>query len=124
MHIEQPGLILFTEHYDDSVHFYRDVVGLPVLFTRETLTCLAFGSAYLMIELGGVAGRTEKPRTANPVVLRFNVLDVEAAAAELRTHGVVVRVEPYDWGIIGVFDDPDGNRCELKDAWPRERGLS
>ena len=124
MHIEQPGLILFTEYYDACVHFYRDVVGLPVLFARDTLTCFAFGGAYLMIESGGVAGRTEKPRTATPVVLRFNVLDVEAAASELRTHGVVVRVERYDWGIIGVFDDPDGNRCELKDAWLRERGLS
>lgn len=118
MKLVQPGIILFTERYEACVQFYHDLCGLPVLFAKETLTCLHFGEAYLMIESGGQAAPVgAKGRESNPTVLRFNVEDVEAAATELQAKGVTVAVEHYEWGTIGVFHDPDGNRCELKDAW-------
>ena len=29
---------------------------------------------------------------------------------------VAVDLHEFSWGAIGVFVDPDGNRCELKNA--------
>ncbi len=117
MQTDKPGIILFTEHYDACVRFYRDLFGLATIFELDSLVCLEFGGAYLMIESGGIAKLGEKSRAENPTVIRFNVADVAVAAVELRSKGVEVSVERYDWGIIGVFHDPDGNRCELKDPW-------
>ena len=113
--IAQPGLILFTENYDACVRFYRDVLGLPVLFDKGHLITLGFGSAYLMIENDGVASGGAKTLTQNPVTLRFNVEDVAAAARMLEGRGVGVELHHWDWGTTGHFLDPDGNRCELKD---------
>lgn len=98
--------------------FYRDVLGLPELFRREDpggrLVCLAFGAAYLMIEPGGGPAAERKGPAANPVALRFNVADIDAAAAELRRRGVTVVRRDFDWGTVADFCDPEGNRCQLR----------
>jgi lactoylglutathione lyase len=114
--ITQVGIILFTEHYESCVTFYRDQVRLPVTHVQATLTTFAFGTGYLMVEQGGVAARTGKSRSQNPTVLRFDVLDVQGAARTLRLRGVMVEICECEWGVIGVFLDPEGNRCELKQS--------
>lgn len=114
--ITQVGIILFTEHYESCVTFYRDQVRLPVKHVQATLTTFAFGTGYLMVEQGGAAAQTEKSRSQNPTVLRFDVADVQVAARTLRKRGVMVEVCEYEWGVIGVFLDPEGNRCELKQS--------
>lgn len=110
------GIILGTERFDACLAFYRDVLGLPVWFEKERLVCLRFGDGYLMIETGGSAVAGVKPNTQNPTMLRFNVPDVLASAEVLRDRGVTVDVKEFDWGTVGTFADPDGNKCELKDA--------
>ena len=114
MDIAQPGVILFTQNYPACVAFYRDKLGLPVTQEKESLTKFAFGAAYLVVEVGGPPAEDEKTRAQNPTILRFDVVEVQAAADELIDNGVEVEVRALPWGVIGVFLDPDGNRCELK----------
>ncbi|GGP27144.1 VOC family protein [Silvimonas amylolytica] len=116
MNIEKSGIVLLTGRYEQCVRFYHEVMGLPILFSKPTLTCLQFGHAYLMVESGGIAKESEKHRGENPVVIRFNVEEVEATAEALRAKGVLIQVMHFEWGVIGVFHDPDGNRCELKNS--------
>ena len=113
MNIVQCGIILFVEKYEECVAFYKDVVSLEVAYTKDSLTCFHFGSAYLMVEQGGNSSQ-EKGRNQNPTVLRFDVTDLEAATAKFQGNGIPVKKQSFDWGHIGVFADPDGNRCELK----------
>ncbi len=108
-----PGIILFTERFEECVAFYRDLVGLPVWFAKDGLVCLRFGAGYLMVETGGVAVSGVKSRAQNPTVIRFNVEGLDVAAEVLRGRRVVVDVMDFDWGRIGQFVDPDGNLCEL-----------
>lgn len=110
------GIILGTERFEDCVRFYRDTLGLPVWFEKDALVCLRFGDGYLMIETGGAARDRRKRNDENPTMLRFNVDDLDAAAAALRMRGVDVEVGFYAWGRVGTFRDPDGNACELKNA--------
>ena len=116
MNVIQHGIILFVEKYVECVDFYRDVLSLQVAYEKESLTCFHFGSAYLMLEDGGKCSMAEKSRAQNPTVLRFNVSDLEAAAAELESKCCPVERLSFEWGRIGVFKDPDGNRCEMKNA--------
>ena len=117
--VKRAGIILHTERYRECVDFYRDKVGLPLEFERnepdQTLACLTLGQAYLMIERGGLARNTTKTRHENPVTIRINVSDVDAAAAYLRERGVEVSVAAFLWGTTGRFCDPDGNPCQLRD---------
>jgi lactoylglutathione lyase len=114
--IKTYGIILGTEKFDACVRFYRDTLELPVWYTKPTLVCLRFGDGYLMIESGGLAVEGVKPNSNNPTMIRFNVENVEAAANTPRARGVAVTVEVYDWGTVGTFADPDGNKCEFKNA--------
>jgi lactoylglutathione lyase len=117
MEIKTTGIILLTENYEACVAFYKDTFNLPTIRQKQGLTTLEFGGAYLMIESGGYAMSGKKTRQQNPTVIGFNVTDIEAAAQELQGRGIDVEVMQFDWGTIGVFYDPDGNRCELINAW-------
>ena len=68
-----------------------------------------------MIETDGVAVPTGKSLDQNPVWIRLNVEDVEAAASELTAKGVRVVIRKEVWGTTGDFLDPDGNYCSLRD---------
>lgn len=120
MKIERCGLVLHTERYEECVAFYRDVVGLPVEFRKDepgqVLTIFDFGSAYLMLEEDGMATPAAKTKRENPVTLRLNVEALDPVVAGLRDKGVDVRVQRFDWGAIADFHDPDGNRCQLREA--------
>lgn len=116
MQIRQSGIIIFVERYEQCVAFYRDKLLLVITEVKPTLTTFAFGSTYLMIEQGGIASLSPKSRAQNPTVLRFDVEDILETASALRARGVLVDILEFEWGTIGVFSDPDGNRCELKTA--------
>ena len=112
----RPGLVLFTENYAACIAFYRDALQLPVEYQQANLVRFTVGDGYLMVEQGGRAHAAGKGKTEGPV-LRFNVENLNEAAALLRSRGVAADVQHWDWGSIAVFFDPDGNRCELRSAF-------
>ena len=107
MQFTRLGIILFTKNYEACVDFYTKTLGLPVTYEKDEpgsiLTCCDFGGAYLMIEVGGPEPPQTEDKTKtktktieqNPSKLRFNVEDVERAAAELRKKGVAIQVETH-----------------------------
>ena len=123
MDTSRAGLILFTERYDECVAFYLRVLGLSVWFSKPELTCFRFGDAYLMVERGGVAAPGEKSRAMSPLVLRLNVVDIQAACATLHERGVGgAAVTRFAWGDIVHLLDPDGNSIQLC-QWPADRAI-
>ena len=110
------GIILGTEKFDECVHFYRDILGLPVWYEKPSLVCLRFGDGYLMIETGGHANNGRKSNAQNPTMLRLNVTDVDVAADYLFQRGIAVTRKDFPWGKVATFIDPDGNTCEFKNA--------
>jgi len=119
MKIDNYGIILNVEHFDACVRFYKDVFGLPEMFSKTEgdfrLTCLEFGNAYLMIETEGVAVPSGKDVSRCPTKLRFNVPDIHQARASLHQHGIEAEVMDNDWGSIITLYDPDGNRISIRD---------
>ena len=119
MRFRRTGIILFTENYDKCVDFYARKLALPVLFALDDqqakLTCCDMNGQYLMIETGGTAAANGKNQLQNPVLLRFNVEDIDACVAELEQQGIKPKLRREPWGTIADFTDPDGNRCQLRD---------
>ncbi|MHA7815021.1 MAG: VOC family protein [Pseudohaliea sp.] len=120
MDVERCGLILNVANFDACVSFYRTVFGLNELFSKVNgdfrLTCLEFGSAYLMIETGGVASAEEKTSAQSPTILRFNVADIQEAFDAIRKQDSKARLIRNDWGTIVRCTDPDGNPISIRES--------
>ncbi|WP_188456325.1 VOC family protein [Virgibacillus oceani] len=115
MNFKEFGVILFVDRYQKCIHFYKEVLQLEVRNEEDSLVTYNIPSGYLMVEKGGVGSESEKDRSQNPVVLRFNVNSLETEVMKLEKRGVNFYQKrlAFDWGTIAVFQDPDGNRIEL-----------
>jgi catechol 2,3-dioxygenase-like lactoylglutathione lyase family enzyme len=96
---------------DRATAFYRDVLGLQLLFVANGMVFFAVGDSRLMIELG-------KP--AQSTTLYFDDSDLERSRLRLEAKGVkfagpietVQRTESYELKLL-EFADPDGNPLAL-----------
>jgi methylmalonyl-CoA/ethylmalonyl-CoA epimerase len=79
--------------------FYRDVLGLPLLFQAGALSFFNCGGVRLMLS------RAEKPEFNHPSsILYFRVPDISAAHNKLRDSGVHMEGEPH---LIAKMPDHD-----------------
>lgn len=106
------GWIVKTDRQTECVEFYRDVLGLRVLFETDFLTCFDVGGVYLMVEPRGNA----MTDSGDSLVIRLNVADVLAERRALESKGIECVYSRFDWGEILMFQDPAGTKIELKDA--------
>jgi len=101
--------------------FYRDVLGLPLLFTAGNMAFFDCGGVRLML------GPASSPELDHPnSILYFRVPDINAAHRRLVELGVKIEAPPrliapmktYDLWMV-AFSDPDGNIMELMSEMPR-----
>jgi predicted enzyme related to lactoylglutathione lyase len=99
-----------------SVAFYRDVLGLPHLFTVEGQPMAFFQAGSVRLYLG----RTEDERFRSRPVVYYSVEDVESAYAEVTGRGAPSLSGPHlvhrdgDSELWMAFvSDPDGNPVGL-----------
>ena len=101
--------------------FYRDVLGLPLLFTAGHMAFFDCGGVRLML------GPASAPELDHPSsILYFRVPDVQAAHEHLVNRGVqieapprlIARMETYDLWMVG-FRDSEGNIMQLMSEVPR-----
>lgn len=105
-----------TELPDDTIRFFRDVLGMRVEFEQDATTELSAenGDRVQVFGPGDAYFEFFRAHSSGPVAL-FEVADAEAARAELKTAGaeVVGDLEhDHAWTWIHV-KGPDGNLYEL-----------
>lgn len=107
---------------DASVAFYRDVLGIPMLFQVPGQPMAFFASGDVRLYLGV----PENPEFTSKVVLYFTVADLDAEYARLSVeHGVRFTEEPRlvhrdgDGELWMAFcRDPDGHHIGLMQQRP------
>jgi len=101
--------------------FYRDVLGLPLLFTAGNMAFFDCGGVRLML------GPASSPELDHPSsILYFNVPDINAAHRRLVEMGLKIEAPPrliapmktYDLWMVG-FHDSEGNIMQLMSEVPR-----
>ncbi len=101
--------------------FYRDTLGLPLLFTAGNMAFFDCGGVRLML------GPASSPELDHPSsILYFRVPDINAAHRRLMEMGVKIEAPPrliapmktYDLWML-AFRDPQGNIMELMSEVPR-----
>ena len=85
------GQIAINVHDPErATAFYRDVLGLPLLFTAGKLSFFDCGGVRLMLS------RAEKPEFDHPSsILYFRVPDIQAAHGRLTDSGARMEGEPH-----------------------------
>lgn len=110
---------------DRSVAFYRDVLGIPLLFQVPGQPMAFFASGAVRLYLG----RPERPEFATRCMLYFTVEDIEAEHARLVDAGVPAAGVPHVvhrdaatelW--MSAFTDPDGHHVILTHERPAATG--
>jgi len=117
MEILKTGFILYTINYVQCINFYEKILGLNVLYRKETLTCFDFYGSYLMVEIDDETDQLS-PSTPNRdrACIRLNVKDVKAACSILEEQSIPFHYKEHEWGTIAKFRDPDGNLIGFRSA--------
>jgi len=104
---------IMAENVHETVHFYRDVLGLNLLPQHGHRLALDVGENVLVV-VEGIPGK-EKDESARFPALTFAVEDIELALKHLEDHdvetlhGIEIRGDTH-WVL---FHDPAGNLVEL-----------
>ena len=124
LNIQIAVISLRAEDVSAAIHFYRDVIGLPLQHHS--------GADRPHFDLGGAAltiirGRPALPSDAEPryPVVAFSVPDLDQAVERLTVHGVALPwgVETNASGKWAMFHDPAGNLIELVEFNPASRRM-
>ena len=99
---------------DRALAFYRDVLGLELMYSAPEFSYAAFklGDLRFAIAAAEVDAFTGQPPGNRHTGIGLMVDDVDAAHAELAAKGVSFTMPPskQPWGgYMGIFSDPDGN---------------
>jgi methylmalonyl-CoA/ethylmalonyl-CoA epimerase len=99
-----------------GIAFYRDVVGLPLLFEAPNAGFFDCGGVRLMVGL--LPGTRDANR--NSTIVYFEIAEIETTAGILKERGVIFESEPHlvarmmDHELwMALFRDPDGNPLAL-----------
>jgi predicted enzyme related to lactoylglutathione lyase len=106
---------------DRAIEFYRDVLGVPMLFRVPGQPMAFFQSGDVRLYLG----LPESPEFRSKVVLYFTVDDIDAEYARLCAAGVPIADPPHVVHRDGTnelwmtfFRDPDGQHLALMQERP------
>lgn len=118
---EVAQVLIPVEDLDRAVAFYRDVLGVPYLFSAPPQMSF-FQAGVVRLLIGVLPGG--QPRLRGSAVY-FKVPDIHAVARTLTTRGVSFAVNPHVvhrtptselW--LAEFRDPDGNPLALMSEVP------
>jgi methylmalonyl-CoA/ethylmalonyl-CoA epimerase len=112
---------IIVKDVERATEFYRDVLGLPLLFTVPGMAFFDCGGVRLML------GRASSPELDHPSsIFYFRVPDIQAGYQRLVEHSVEIVAPPrliapmpkYDLWMTG-FKDSEGNIHQLMSEVPR-----
>ncbi len=100
--------------YPRAVAFYRDIIGLELMFADEGFQFARFkaGGVEFAVVGGPEVKKVREGKPENHTGIGFRVPDVDAKHRELAAKGVRFTMTPskQPWGgYMAMFADPDGN---------------
>jgi predicted enzyme related to lactoylglutathione lyase len=109
---------------DRALDFYTNVVGFEQRADNPTpdgprfLTVGVKGQDFMLVLWPGTPGQAQPVQGRIPASVTIETADIRKAYEELRSRGVEfeTEVQEYPWGYVALFEDPDGNRIQLREG--------
>lgn len=109
---------------DRALDFYTNVVGLEQRVDNPTpdgprfLTVAVKGQDFQLVLWPGTPGQAEPVGGRVPAAVTIETGDIEKEVETLKERGVNFETEvlEFPWGYVALFEDPDGNRLQLREG--------
>ena len=115
---------LYVSEQDRALEFYTNVLGLEQRADNPTpdgprfVTVGATGQEFQLVLWPGTPGEGQLVQGRVPAVCTFETEDCRKAVETLKSRGVKFETDvlEFPWGSIAVFQDPDGNRLQVREG--------
>lgn len=115
---------VFVSDQDKALDFYANVLGLEKRVDAPTpdgprfLTVAVKGQDFQLVLWPGKPGQAQPVQGRIPAAYTIETKDCRKAFEALKARGVKFEtgVLDYPWGSIAVFQDPDGNRLQVREG--------
>ena len=119
---------VFVSDQDRALDFYTNVLGFEKRVEAPTsdgpsdgprfLTVAVKGQDFELVLWPGTPGEAQPVDGRIPAAYTIETGDIRKTVEALESRGVKFETEvlEYPWGYIAVFEDPDGNRLQLREA--------
>jgi predicted enzyme related to lactoylglutathione lyase len=115
---------VFVSDQDRALDFYTNVLGFEKRVEAPTpdgprfLSVAVKGQDFELVLWPGTPGEAQPVDGRIPAAYTIATGDIRKAVEALESRGVKFETEvlEYPWGYIAVFEDPDGNRLQLREA--------
>lgn len=96
-----------------ALAFYRDILGLRVLYEREDWCTLEIGGVHIGLE--STEGKAVPRVRGAGATLTLRSTDLRGDVERLRANGVTFlgTIGDYEWGSVVEFEDSEGNVLKL-----------
>jgi predicted enzyme related to lactoylglutathione lyase len=109
---------------DRALDFYTNALGLEQRSDNPTpdgprfLTVGVDGQDFQLVLWPGTPGQAQPVNGGIPATCTFETDDIRKAVETLESRGVKFEtgVLEFPWGSIAQFEDPDGNRLQLREG--------
>lgn len=112
--IERANTIVYCSRWQECVGFYRQGLGLTVVFENDWFVEFALNSA-ASLSVADARRATVESAQGKGITVTLKVQDIQAARRTLAARGLDPGgVEKHPWGAdVFYLWDPDGNRVEF-----------
>ena len=115
---------VFVSDQDRALDFYTNVLGFEQRVDSPTpdgprfVTVGVNGQDFQLVLWPGTPGQAQPVGGRIPAAYTIATGDIREAVEALKSRGVKFEtgVLEYPWGSIAVFQDPDGNRLQLREG--------
>lgn len=96
-----------------ALRFYRDILGLQVLYESQDWCTLEIGGVDIGLE--STDGKPVPRVRGARATLTLRSTDIREDVARLRANGVMFlgKIGAYEWGSVVEFEDSEGNVLKL-----------
>ncbi len=115
---------MLVSDQDKALDFYVNVLGLEQRVDNPTpdgprfLTVALKGEDFQLVLWPGTPGQAQPVWGRVPAAYTIATRNIEKAVETLKARGVTFEtgVDEYPWGYTALFQDPDGNRLQLREG--------
>jgi predicted enzyme related to lactoylglutathione lyase len=109
---------------DRALDFYTNVLGLeqrvdnPLGDGSRFLTVGVKDQDFMLVLWPGTPGQAQPVQGRIPASVTIETDDCRKAYEELKSRGVEFETDVFEqpWGYVALFQDPDGNRLQLREG--------